>query len=137
MPHNRTRGTQRTCGRPECREAQKKKSQAVWAKRNRTYWKAKRLAEKVAAASSGEVPNPRPPPREMGELPWDIAQEAIGPQATVVTSFFVRHLLLRAQDALSAQVPAVVEEIRRLHGLGPQDPIAPAEGGQEAVACSP
>lgn len=125
-PNARTRHSQKTCGKAECRAAQKQRTQSKWSRRNPTYWRARRLAEKADAAaesSSGEVVV-RPPPAEMARVPWEVVQEAFGSQRTVILSFLVRVACQGAQEAIGSKPQEITSEFGRLAGVGAQEAIA-------------
>jgi hypothetical protein len=66
---------QRTCGRPECLAALRKKTQASWRLRNPGYaraWRIQSRSESKPPPKSIHLPAP------LSKLPWDVAQEEFG-----------------------------------------------------------
>jgi hypothetical protein len=59
----------------------------------------------VDAAKSGDLPAPpdRPPP--LPGVPWDVAQDAMRPEAVVIVAGVARVLAVHAQDERRKQVP--------------------------------
>lgn len=74
-PDVRVGRRQRTCGRPECQNALRKQSLAVWRIRNPDYFIAWRIQ---ARAKPGRAPEPLRLPSPLSSLPWDIAQDEFG-----------------------------------------------------------
>jgi hypothetical protein len=66
---------QRTCGRSECQQAHKKKRLAKWRARNPDYFVGRRIQER---SNGKRAPEPLRLPPPLSNLPWDIAQEALG-----------------------------------------------------------
>jgi hypothetical protein len=57
----------------------------------------------------------------MARVPWDLAQDAFGPQGAVLLGFFVRLAIRSAKDAIEAQVLEMKKEFGRLHDEAAQD----------------
>ena len=123
-PDRRVGPRQRTCGNRECRKEWRGKTQAAWRSRQPGYFIERRLrlrsnaARDAAAAAekcremvlAGRVPEPakvedrRPPalrlPGVLGRLPWDLAQDEIGVQATDWIGLAARVVLSAAKDEI-------------------------------------
>jgi len=74
---------QHVCSAPECQRARHRKADRAWRARHPEYDRARRWQAAVAAAKAGSPPPPpdRPPP--LAGVPWDVAQDAMTPQALV------------------------------------------------------
>ena len=123
-PDRRVGPRQRTCGDAECRKEWRAKTQAAWRSRQPGYFIERRLrlrsvaARDAAEASekrqemvlAGRVPEPakeedrRPPPLRLpgvlGRLPWDLAQDEIGVQATDWLGLVAGVVLRAAKDEM-------------------------------------
>ena len=62
-----------------------------------------------------------PPPVAMARVPWDLAQDAFGPQGAVLLGFFVRLAIRSAKDAIEAQAAEMTKEFGRLREETGQD----------------
>jgi hypothetical protein len=104
MPEARVGRRQRTCGRPECRQEQRKRTQAGWRASNPDYWTDRRLHRQMQQAESeGKVRIHSPPaPTAVQEIPWQHAQDAMGLKAAVFLAFLVRLSLRLSSQALRA-----------------------------------
>lgn len=100
LPDVRVGKRQRTCGRPECREAHQKKRQASWRARNPGYFIGRRI--QLRAASS-QKPEPLRPCSPLASLPWDIAQEEFGAKGADFVGTMGKLLLQAAKSQLSRQ----------------------------------
>ena len=123
VPDPRVRQRQRTCGATECRRALKRRTQRQWSERHPDYWSARRLAERLSADRTSP-PTPRGPPPEMRQIPTDIVQDEIGPQALVILLFLAKLHHRVMQDEIRGQLAGMMEEIARLQGREPQDETA-------------
>ena len=74
-PNVRVGKRQRTCGRPECQQALKKKRLKKWRARNPDYFIAWRIQER---SKTERTPEPLRLPPLLSNLPWDIAQDEFG-----------------------------------------------------------
>lgn len=112
LPDARTRHCQRTCGDAACRAEQRRRTQQHYYKHNRAYWAERRLRGQVQAAeqrpAASVVP---PPPKILGDIPWELVQDAFGVQGGVLLGFFVRLQLRAVQDAMRAQRIETTKEI--------------------------
>ena len=122
-PDARVGRRQRTCG-IQCRKKWRGKTQAEWRSRQPEYFIERRLrlrsiAARDAAETSkkceraileGKIPEAtpaesrRPPPLRLpgvlGRLPWDLAQDEIGVQATDWIGLVARVVLSAAKDEM-------------------------------------
>jgi hypothetical protein len=143
FPDLRVGGRQRTCGADACRAEQRRRTQAQWAGRNPDYWAARRLRAQAERLQDGGAaqdattpaavapPEPRvhPPPAAMARVPWDMVQDAFGPQGLVLIAFLVRLAHRAAQDAMRAQLVERTGEIDRLRAQAAQDATDSGVGG--------
>ena len=79
------------------------------------------MREQAARAEAALTPPVAPPPAAMARVPWDLAQDAFGPQGAVLLGFFVRLAIRSAKDAIEAQVLEMTKEFGRLHDEAAQD----------------
>jgi hypothetical protein len=68
---------------------------------------------------SGPPPHPKKPP--LSGFPWDLAQDVMGPQATVIIAGVAGVLVHYVQDEIRSQVPEVTAKSGRHRGRGEQD----------------
>ncbi len=122
-PNPRVGRRQRTCGDAACRKEQKRRTQAAWARRNRHYWRQRRLDAQVDRLEAGADPSLRPPPAALARIPPEAAQEALGTKGVVFMAFLLRVLLATAQEAMEVQRDAINQELRRIQHEGAQEAI--------------
>jgi hypothetical protein len=125
FPDPRTRHCQKTCGRPECRREQQRRTQAQWRDRHPDYDTARRVRKAIERAQQGELAL-RGPPRELEQLPVDLAQEALGQQGLIIIAILSRLVWRGAQKALRAQVAEIAGNFDRLGVEAPQKAIEAA-----------
>jgi hypothetical protein len=98
-PHVRVGSRQRTCGRPECQQVQRRQTLKAWRARNPDYFTAWRI--QTRSTSKAE------PTRLAGPLsclPWDIAQEEFGPRGACFIESLGKVLVQAAKNQLQGQV---------------------------------
>lgn len=109
---------QRACGQRECQQERRRKTLADWRGRNPDYFVDHRLRLRAAAtraaavstgATTGQAARPRRPaplavPVELRPIPWDLAQDEIGVQATDFLAVVACLLVRIAKDQRLRQV---------------------------------
>jgi hypothetical protein len=100
-PHVRVGSRQRTCGRLECQQAQRKQTLAAWRARNPEYFVAWRIQVRSAPERR---PEPVRLPDPLSCLPWDIAQEEFGRRGTAFIESLGSVLVRIAKNQLQGQV---------------------------------
>ena len=100
-PDDRVGSRQRTCSRPECQAARRKKTQASWRVRNPGYSLAWRIQ---ARSESRPPPEPLHLPSPLSKLPWDVAHEEFGPKGADFVGAMGALLLRAAKDQILRQV---------------------------------
>lgn len=107
---------QRACSRPECQQERRKKTQGKWRERNPEYFVDRRLRARALAARAAESrqtgradgparrPAPLLVPSELRRIPWDLAQDEIGVQATDFIALVACLLVRIAKDQRRRQV---------------------------------
>ena len=100
-PDVRVGSRQRTCSRPECQAARRKKTQAAWRALNLGYSLAWRIQ---ARAESKTAPTPLRLPFPLSDLPWDVAHEEFGPKGADFVGAMGALLLQAAKDQFEGQV---------------------------------
>jgi hypothetical protein len=141
VPNARVGQRQRTCGTAPCREMQRRRTQARWRKANPGYWRDLRLHEQMEKARRrGAVQAPAASePAMVAAIPWQQAQDAMGPEAAVFIAFVVRLAARQARSALQAQELRLRDEMKR-SGLPAQEVKAAAvepAARSEAPQCVP
>ena len=92
---------QHACHRPECQTARRKKTQARWRAANQDYAAAYRLQRR---AVQQRPPEPLRVPAPLNRLPWDLAKDEFGPQATDFLSVMGTLLVRSAKDQMRSQL---------------------------------
>jgi hypothetical protein len=65
----------------------------------------------------------RGPPRQLRQVPSDLAKEALGVQGFVIVEFLARVLFRASQEAIQRQRIDMKEEIARVRSSDGQEPI--------------
>ena len=101
---------QRACSRPECQQKRRKETQDNWRERNPDYFVDRRLRMRALAArtaessqvgrADGSVRRPAPlgVPAPLRRIPWELAQDEIGVQATDFIAVVACLLVRMAKD---------------------------------------
>ncbi len=100
-PDARVGERQRACGKPECQAARRQKTQADWRKRNPDYAIGWRLDQRAAQTPP---PEPLPIPAPLNRLPWELAKDQFGSQATDFMRVMSALLLRAAKDQIRPYV---------------------------------
>ena len=117
---------QRACDKPECKAERKRRAQAGWSARNPDYWTARRLQAQVERAATAPTADlARAPPRSARQVPVDVVQDTMSPQALVLFMFFFRLQARATQDTMRAWAAAVARESAGHAPDAAQDTIAP------------
>lgn len=109
---------QRSCSRRECQQKRRRETQVRWRERNPDYFVDRRLRLRAAearaaeasaspagrAAESARRPAPLAVPAELRRIPWDLAQDEIGVQATDFLAVVACLLVRIAKDQRPGQV---------------------------------
>ncbi len=124
-PHPRVKDRQRACREPECQKKRRAQTQKAWREKNRDYWKARRLQQRLAQAKEAEKrtaervrpgrpraggsravhsPSVARVPQELAALPWDFALGELGVAATDFLVLVLKVVLLYVQDEIGSQV---------------------------------
>jgi hypothetical protein len=102
LPDPRQVGRQTTCGDPACRKENHRRQCAKWNRKNRDYFKANYLSEKLAhtkdppASASSKAPVAIPSSRTDPGLPRDLVAEIIGVRHLIVLEYIIAQVLRRA-----------------------------------------
>jgi hypothetical protein len=121
LPDARVGARQRACGAAECQRARHRAADRTWHARHRDYDRGRRWQGAVDAAKAGApVAAPdRPPP--LAGVPWDVAQDAMSPQAVVILAGVARVLAEWAQDEMRRQAPDPTRKSGGVAGVAAQD----------------
>jgi hypothetical protein len=108
---------QRACGQPECQKKRRQQTQGRWRGRNPDYFVDRRLRLRALTAGAAQSrpgvgpaeggarrPAPLAVPPELRCIPWDLAQDEIGVQATDFIAVVACLLVRLAKDQRRAQV---------------------------------
>ena len=99
-PDVRIGSRQRTCGRPECQAALRKKTQASWRSCNPGYalaWRIQFRSESKPPPKSIHLPTP------LSKLPWDVAQEEFGIKGAAFVGIMGGLMLRSIKDQIKRQ----------------------------------
>jgi hypothetical protein len=113
-PDPRAGHRQHACSRPECQATRRKKAQSRWRARNPDYAAAYRLQRRN---SQPEPPEPLRLSAPLNQLPWDLAKDVIGSQATDFLGLMGGLLVRSAKDEIrrhlsdSTRVPLLVPRV--------------------------
>jgi len=100
-PDPRVGVRQRACGKPECQVARRKKTQAQWRAKNPDYAAGYRLQRRSAQE---RPPEPLRVPAPLNRLPWDLAKDELGGQATDFLGIMGTLLVRSAKDQIRAHL---------------------------------
>jgi hypothetical protein len=111
LPDVRVGNRQRTCGRPECKDALRKKNQSSWRRQNPDYFVAWRIQMRAASERRPEDLRFSPP---LQKLPWDIAQDEFGAKGADFIGSMGKLLLQTAKSQLKGQIVDSTQDIGTL-----------------------
>ena len=131
-PDGRVGDRQKACGKPDCQTTRRRKTQADWRRRNRSYAAAYRLVQR--AVKTGPAPEPLRLPAPLDQLPWDLAKDQFGPQLTDFIGVAGALIVRFAKD----QFRSHVIDSKRLFGILPGLPkkTSPDLGHTESRAAN-
>ncbi len=115
-PTARVGDRQRTCGEPSCRREQKRRTQAGWTARHPDYWAERRVRAQADRLATERGPLRGPPPG-LREIPFELAQDAMGVQAFVIIVLLARIQHRATQDAIKRYLSGITRD---------RDPIQPS-----------
>src|SRR3954467_3987700 len=121
LPDARVGARQKACGDAECQRVRHREADRAWHARHRDYDRGRRWQEAVEAAKAGAPPSPPDRPAALAGVPWDVAQDAMTPEAVVIVAGVARVLAIHAQDEIRKQVPDSTRGSGRVGGMGAQD----------------
>src|SRR5512144_2787804 len=98
LPDARVGARQRACGAEECQRARHRDADRAWHARHPDYDRGRRWQKAVEAAKAGAPPRTPERPAPLAGVPWDIAQDAMTPEALVIIAGVARVLAVHAQD---------------------------------------
>jgi hypothetical protein len=102
MPDPRQIGRQTTCGDPACRKENHRRQCAKWNRKNRDYFKANYLSEKLArtkdppASPMNKAPVVKPSSRLNLGLPVDLVAEIIGVRHLIILDYIIAQVMRRS-----------------------------------------
>jgi len=132
-PDPRLGDRQKTCGKEECKRKWHAKKCAEWNKKNRSYFQAIYLGNKLESSKTPSQSDTRPPPssnpdktapirppssRSTPQLPGDVIQDVIGVQLLIIIEYVVQLLVRSFKEVIRAQPVEIQREIGRLPGEG-------------------
>jgi transposase len=106
MPDPRLKDRQMTCGDEQCKSQWHRKKCRQWNRKNRDYFRANYLQNKLhRAADTPAISRSRvPAARFKTGLPQEVVQEVIGIQPVVILQYFAQLLNRRFQELIARQV---------------------------------
>ena len=94
-PDNRVGDRQRACGKADCQNARRQKTQASWRARNPGYVDG--LPDRPSAIQDEDAEPLRTPP-PLNQLPWDLAKDQFGGQGADFIGVMGTLILRTAKD---------------------------------------
>jgi len=89
------------CPSAECQKERRRRTQASWRKRNPDYAVAWRLDQRKKEGEGGEPLRLAPP---LNKVPWRLAKDVIGAQATDLLGVSSALILRTAKDVIAAHL---------------------------------
>lgn len=120
VPDPRVGKRQRTCGSAECRGARHRRADRAWQKRHPDYDRGRRWEKKLARVQQ-DGPTEAPERAPLSGVPWDLAQDVMGPQTVVIIAGLAGVLVRHAQDGRKRQACEMAAEFVRHRPAGAQD----------------
>jgi hypothetical protein len=100
-PDPRVGDRQHACHQPECQTARRRNTQARWRAANPDYAAAYRIQQRQAQE---RLPEPLRVPAPLNRLPWDLAKDEFGAQATDFLGVMGTLLVRSAKDQIHAHL---------------------------------
>jgi hypothetical protein len=113
MPDARVGKRQRACNAEACQRARHRDADRAWHARHPDYDRGRRWQAAVELAKAGSPPPPPDQPAVLAGVPWDVAQDAMQPEAVVILAGVARVLAVHAQDEMRRQAPDPPKEFGR------------------------
>ena len=114
---------QRTCGKPDCQAARRRKTQARWRTKNPDYAAGYRLQRRN---SQERVPESLRVPAPLNRLPWDIAKDEIGGKVADFLGVMGTLLVRSVKDQIRLHLIDATRVPGPLPLLDGKDPCPPA-----------
>jgi hypothetical protein len=125
VPDARVATRQWACTSAACQVERRRETQRRCRRRHPEDRAARRLRAELAEAKAGQpVAVPSGPPPELARFPWAELRDEISREAFVITSVFVRLVVVVLRDVIRAQAGEIHQEMRRLPRRGRKDPTA-------------
>jgi hypothetical protein len=109
MPDPRQIGRQKTCGDPLCQNENHRRQCATWNRKNRDYFKANYLSEKLAPTkdppTSNKAPIVAPSSRINLFLPKDLVVDIIGVRHLIILEYIVDQVMRHEKGRSSVRAP--------------------------------
>ena len=111
LPNPRQVGRQTTCGNPACQKENHRRQCAQWNKKNREYFKANYLNQKLSqleAVLAAEAPHKTvamPASRIKLDLPKELVAEIIGAQLLVILEYIIEQAIRHEKRAACVRGP--------------------------------
>src|SRR4051812_15965357 len=122
LPDSRVGERQRACSSEACQQQRRQHTQRDWRARHPDYDVARRVLERSSAAGAQQPRTVRPP---LHRVPWDLAQDVLGIQASVFVEEFGKVLCRWWQDQWAMYVLENTADLHRHGQAPPQDQIGP------------
>jgi hypothetical protein len=119
-PDARTTRHQRVCSRAECQKERRRRTQASWRERNPEYGASYRLDQRRRV---GERAEPLRMPAPLDKVPWQVAKDVMGAEATELLGVSSRLILGAAKDVIRAHLAECKGVPLPLPSVGAKDVI--------------
>ncbi len=102
LPDPRQAGRQKTCGKPACQKENHRRQCAKWNRKNRDYFKANYLSEKLArtkdppASTTNKAQVVKPSSRIKLDLPVDLVADIIGVRRLIILEYIIAQVVQRS-----------------------------------------
>lgn len=110
IPDSRQIGRQKTCGKPDCQREQHRRQCGKWNRKNKRYFKAIYLSEKIERVKDPPVPLQESSPpvipvsRTDLALPKDVIVKTTGAELLVILDYIIEQIIHR-EARISALEP--------------------------------
>ena len=111
MPDPRQIGRQKTCGEPACKKENHRRQCAKWNQKNRDYFKANYLSEKLAptkdppASPLKKAPVVTPSSRIILDLPKDLMADIIGVRHLIILEYIIEQVMRHVKGRSFVRAP--------------------------------
>jgi hypothetical protein len=121
VPDARVRDKQRTCLRPECREEQRRRTQAAYRRRQAPEEAGRRVRSQIERLSDENFEEIRDFTLPvLAEIPVAVMRDVIGPKHLGIMLYLLKLTHRHAQDVMRVQLSEIKAEWARLRSPPPE-----------------